>query len=169
MYGGFRPKPTGLLANFDISSLAILCDDLHEHAPWRSSSEDEIHFHTSEEAAYPQLFCTAVANLLADLAVAEGFSLPPFDLFDTQATNSLYSKHLLRGSVGVQPRGVQFSFHLHSMTLGSLKTSFLLFVHLRRSFLLRLSKALPSLLSSSLMMGPVPELSSTSLQMTKGR
>jgi hypothetical protein len=110
MYGGFRPKPTGLLANFDISSLAILCDDLHEHAPWRSSSEDEIHFHTSEEAAYPQLFCTAVANLLADLAVAEGFSLPLFDLFDTQATNSLYSKHLLRGSVGVQPRGVQFSF-----------------------------------------------------------
>ena len=110
MYGGLRPKRTGLLANFDISSLAIICDNMHDHAPWRSSSEDEIHFHTSEEAAYPQLFCAAVANLLADLATLEGFSMPPFDLFDTQATNSLHSKHLLRGSVGVQPRGLQFSF-----------------------------------------------------------
>ena len=110
MYGGLRPKRTGLLANFDISSLAITCDNLHEHAPWRSSSNNEIQFHTSEEAAYPHLFCTAVANLLADFATFEGFSMPPFDLFDTQATNSLHSKHLLRGSVGVQPRGLQFPF-----------------------------------------------------------
>ena len=64
MYGGLRPKRTGLLANFDISSLTILCDNLHEHAPWRSSNENDIYFHTSEEAAYPQLFCAAVANLL---------------------------------------------------------------------------------------------------------
>ena len=110
MYGGLRPKRTGLLANFDISSLAILCDDLHEHAPWRSSTENDIYFHTSEEAAYPQLFCAAVANVLADLAVSQGFSMPPFDLFDTQATNPLHAKHLLRGSVGIQPRGLQFSF-----------------------------------------------------------
>ena len=109
-YGGLRPKRTGLLANFDISSLAILCDDLHEHAPWRSSTENDIYFHTSEEAAYPQLFCAAVANVLADLAVSQGFSMPPFDLFDTQATNPLHAKHLLRGSVGIQPRGFQFSF-----------------------------------------------------------
>ena len=110
MYGGLRPKRTGLLANFDISSLAILCDNLHEHAPWRSSTENDIYFHTSEEAAYPQLFCAAVANVLADLAVSRGFSMPPFDLFDTQATNPLHAKHLLRGSVGIQPRGLQFSF-----------------------------------------------------------
>jgi len=110
MYGGLRPKRTGLLANFDISALAILCDNLHEHAPWRSSTENDIHFHTSEEAAYPQLFCAAVANVLADLAVSQGFYMPPFDLFDTQATNPLHAKHLLRGSVGIQPRGLQFSF-----------------------------------------------------------
>lgn len=78
MYGGLRPKRTGLLSNFDISSLAIICDNLHEHAPWRSSSATEIRFHTSEEAAYPQLFCTAVANLIADIAKSEGFSMPPF-------------------------------------------------------------------------------------------
>ena len=32
MYGGLRPKRAGLLANFDIFSLAISCDDLHDNA-----------------------------------------------------------------------------------------------------------------------------------------
>ena len=35
--------------------------------------------------------------------------MPPFDLFDTETTNPLHAKHLLRGSVGIQPRGSQFS------------------------------------------------------------
>ena len=110
MYGGLRPKRTGLLANFDISSLEALCDDSHDHAPWRSFSHDEIQFHTSEEAAYPPQFCRAVASLMAEIAVRDGFSLPPTNLFDFDSRDALLTKHLLRGSVGIQPRGAQFSF-----------------------------------------------------------
>ena len=110
MYGGLRPKRTGLLANFDITPLAALCDENHEHAPWRSMSDDSIHFHTSEEAAYPLQFCVAVASLLAEIAVQEGFSLPPSDLFKFETTDPVHAKHLLRGSVGIQPLGSQFSF-----------------------------------------------------------
>ena len=109
MFGGARPKRTGLLANFDLSALAIQCDGNHEHAPWRSLSEDSIYFHTAEEAAYPLPLCTAIASLLSDLAVSKNFSLPPSHIFDSDTSDPLHSRHLLRGAVGIQPRGVQFS------------------------------------------------------------
>ena len=110
MYGGPRPKRTGLLANFDLDSIQAVCDEQHDHAPWRSFSDESIHFHTSEEAAYPILLCTAIASLIADIAAHEGFSLPPQHFGESHTSDPAQAKHLLRGSVGVQPRGVQLSF-----------------------------------------------------------
>ena len=110
MFGGSRPKRTGLLANFDLTSLAVLCDEAHEHAPWRSFSEDSIHFHTAEEAAYPLQLCSAIASLMSDIALHKNFCLPPSHIFDFDTSDPRHARHLLRGSVGIQPRGAQFSF-----------------------------------------------------------
>ena len=109
MYGGHRPKRTGLLANFDISSLAVECDKSHEHAPWRSSSDSAVHFHTAEETAYPKPLYDAVVLLLIDVATSEGYSECPQDLFTTSPFDPDHARHLLRAAVGVQPRGHQFA------------------------------------------------------------
>ena len=106
---GHRPKRTGLMANFDISSLAVECDQSHEHAPWHSFSNNTVHFHTAEENAYPKPLCDAVVLLLIDLAISEGYAHCPQDLFTTSPFDPDHARHLLRASVGVQPRGHQFS------------------------------------------------------------
>ena len=170
MYGGLRPKRTGLLANFDISSLEAICDDSHDHAPWRSISHDEVQFHTSEEAAYPPQFCRAVASLIAEIAVREGFALPPTNLFDFDAPDTLLTKHLLRGSVGIQPRGAQFSFlPFLLMNIGCHKMIFQNIAFQIKSFLFHFLRGQFFPLSSSLMMGHVQELNSIHLRKTRGR
>ena len=163
MFGGSRPKRTGLLANFDLTSLAILCDEAHEHAPWRSFSEDSIHFHTAEEAAYPPQLCFAIASLMSDIALHQNFCLPPSHIFDFDTSDSRHARHLLRGSVGIQPRGAQFSFLPSSFqdlwVAQSELPDICNTVFQMTNFILLFSKGLFFLLSFSLMMGRLQKLS----------
>ena len=140
MYGGLRPKRTGLLANFDITSLEALCDDSHDHAPWRSFSDDSIHFHTSEEAAYPPQFCTAVTSLLADIAVQVSLSHLTIYLIFTLQTQVMQSIFFLVQLVCNLVDRNFLSFLLPSRRTGFHKQICLLFVLQIRSFSFLLSR-----------------------------
>ena len=62
--------------------------------------------------------CFAIADI-----VHEGFSLPPHDSFDFHTTDPIHTKHLLPGSVGLQPRGFAFFPRVWPMSrLGSVLT-----------------------------------------------
>ena len=64
MFGSDRVKRTCLVANSDIiESLQMLCNGEHDHASWRGDSGE---LQTSQEAAYPAGFCSAVAGLVHD-------------------------------------------------------------------------------------------------------
>ena len=170
MYGGLRPKRTGLLANFDISSLAIICDNMHDHAPWRSSLKMRyistpvkrlltLSYFVLQLPICLQTLLQLKVSLCRHLICLTHRPQIRYILntsFEAQLASNLVAYNFL-------------SFHLHSMIYGLLKISFPLLAHLYRSSLRLSSRALPSLLSSNLMMGLAPELSSTPLWMTRGR
>ena len=67
MHGGRRRKCT-TLACFQhpaMFSLAVSCDNQHEHEPWGviTHGERQLHFATADEATYPVLLCQRAAKL----------------------------------------------------------------------------------------------------------
>ena len=66
MHGGSRNKATRLLCSPSIfSSLNAECDNSHPHNPWTIQTKGAgLSFATAQEAEYPQLLCTRMADLL---------------------------------------------------------------------------------------------------------
>ena len=67
MHGGMRDKWTMFMTNRPdcFAELAKTCDQAHDHLPWGIYfAEDSWKFQTAEEAAYPQLLCDRIANIV---------------------------------------------------------------------------------------------------------
>ena len=64
-HGGTRDKLTRLWCNMTwMNSLQIFCDKTHTHESWRPRVQNgELVFPTAQEAAYPWLLCTRIANI----------------------------------------------------------------------------------------------------------
>ena len=73
-HGGLRDKLTRWWASVDwFLSLAILCDKSHYHAPWNPTVKGgKLAFPTHEEAAYPILLCTRLADIALQKALEMG-------------------------------------------------------------------------------------------------
>ena len=62
MFGGIRKKSQRLRTNIvNLSTMALRCDNSHDHAPWRSQEHGLLKYHTADEAEYPYLFCEKLA------------------------------------------------------------------------------------------------------------
>eukprot|EP00435_Cladocopium_sp_Y103_P017720 s5862_g4.t1 len=70
-HGGTRDKLTRFWCSDDwLSPLQVFCDGSHPHESWRPRIQNiQLIFPTAQEAAYPWLLCTRIANLA--LAAAE--------------------------------------------------------------------------------------------------
>ena len=72
-FGGKRPKKTKVVSNIkgvqEICEGKQECTNDHEHAPWGPAFNESGEFvgflNTSEEAQYPNLFCTDMATMLS--------------------------------------------------------------------------------------------------------
>jgi len=64
MFGGRRLKKTGIATNCaNVNAHAMLCDGLHEHAPYEFRNGQ---FDTALEAEYPRSFCEALVRGVAE-------------------------------------------------------------------------------------------------------
>ena len=61
MHGGQRKKSQRLRGTLELSSLCIVCDNAHQHLPWRKGSR----LLSAMEAEYPELFCKRAAKAIA--------------------------------------------------------------------------------------------------------
>ena len=73
-HGGPRDKLTSVWVNRDwIDSLESRCDKSHSHKSWNVTiSNREVHFPTSEEAAYPPVLCQRIVECVKQKAVSFG-------------------------------------------------------------------------------------------------
>ncbi len=110
MYGGSRPKLTKLLYHgFDLSPLHLLCDDSHQHLPWRVQGPSGTEFQTAIECAYPKDLCKAIVQVTLHYCLHHGLQDIPQSLSSSSAIATPFFRHCLRGGVGVQPRGRQLA------------------------------------------------------------
>ena len=110
MYGGPRPKLTQLLFHgLDLSSLHLLCDNTHQHLPWKVNGPYGPEFQTAVERAYPVGLCKAVLHLFLHHCLRQGLQDIPASLSDTSEIATPFYRHHLRGGVGIQPRGRQLA------------------------------------------------------------
>ena len=110
MYGGARPKLTQLLFHgLDLSSLHLLCDNTHQHLPWKVNGPYGPEFQTAVERAYPVGLCKAVLHLFLHHCLRQGLQDIPTSLSDTSEIATPFYRHHLRGGVGLQPRGRQLA------------------------------------------------------------
>ena len=73
-HGGSRDKLTSVWVNRDwIDSLEARCDKSHNHKSWKVTiNRREVHFPTSEEAAYPPVLCQRIVECVKQKAVSCG-------------------------------------------------------------------------------------------------
>ena len=110
MYGGARPKLTQLLFHgLDLSPLHLLCDNSHQHLPWKVNGPYGPEFQTAVERAYPVGLCKAVVQLFLHHCLRQGFQDIPTSLTDTSDIATPFYRRHLRGGVGLQPRGRQLA------------------------------------------------------------
>ena len=110
IYGGLRPKLTKLLYHgLDLSPLHLLCDDLHQHFPWRVQGPSGPEFQTAINELIPKIFCKAVVQLVLHSCLSQGFHDVPQSLSSSSTIGTPLCRHCLRGGVGVQPRGRQLA------------------------------------------------------------
>ena len=103
MQGGKRDKWSTFVTNMpELRVLQSTCDGQHQHAPWGVTLEGhKYRFNTAEEAEYPALLCSRIAEAISTAAMAAG----------VQPCNSTPSKKrkapdsTMMASAGKQPRG----------------------------------------------------------------
>ena len=78
MHGGKRPKWTSFYTcPAFMNDLAAECDQQHEHAPWGvSQTSTGYTFNTAEEAEYPPLLCSRIADLVLKARQPRGSKHP---------------------------------------------------------------------------------------------
>ena len=127
MYGGARPKLTQLLFHgLDLSSLHLLCDNSHQHLPWKVNGPYGPEFQTAVERAYPVGLCKAVLHLFLHHCLRQGLQDIPTSLSDTSEIATPFYRHHLRG-------GLQFCL-MALLIFGSLRHSWTLMLSYRRCF-----------------------------------
>ena len=70
-HGGSRDKLTAVWVNESwIDSLEARCDGSHSHKSWKVTvSKKQVHFPTSEEAAYPPVLCQRIVECVKQKAI----------------------------------------------------------------------------------------------------
>ena len=123
MYGGSRPKLTKLMHHgLNLSSLHLVCDDSHQHLPWKVQGPNGPEFRTALERAYPVNLCKAIVQLTLHQCLAQGYEDLPVSLSSSSKIAAPFFRRRSRGGVGVQPRGHQLAVYLMvSMTHGFLQ------------------------------------------------
>ena len=73
-HGGSRDKLTAVWVNENwIDSLEARCDGSHSHKSWKvTMSKKQVHFSTSEEAAYPPVLCQRIVECVKQKAIHFG-------------------------------------------------------------------------------------------------
>ena len=102
-HGGTRDKLTRFWSNRTwLSPLQTFCDGSHTHESWRPRVQDgKLLFPTAEEAAYPWLLCTRIANLMIDAGLRMGAVQPTTLLQQSQQQEfSLLNRYIF----GALPR-----------------------------------------------------------------
>ena len=118
-HGGGRDKWSSFHTNVkEFQCLALQCDKTHTHKPWGlSRQKGQWAFHTAEEAEYPVLLCSRVAEALTSAAVRLGIQMlsskavEPMRLKRSEDIFVKESAELhfqLRASSGLQPRGRKY-------------------------------------------------------------
>lgn len=103
MHGGKRKKLTKWWAISDVyAPLACSCDNRHQHAKWNPvQDESGLRFPTAEEAAYPQLLCKRVVDLVLQYVVQHGAT--QHNTLDSQIASSSSTAH--RWVLDMLPKG----------------------------------------------------------------
>ena len=119
-HGGKRAKATRWWSIFSwFDSLSMRCPGTHQHESWKPQLVDgRLVYPTAEEAAYPTLLCTRLADILKCHLEAKGFVQPQY----LQQQKGQTSMH--RFLLDMLPRGRKFK------PLVSLYCKYVLFVHL---------------------------------------
>lgn len=108
--GSERPKWTRIVTNMpELVRLRTLCPGIsptHKHAPWGAALDAGLwKFRTAEEAVYPALFCTNVADAACEAAVRHGH-----DNFAIEYQPEVHDAPLnkrVKLAAGEQPRGAR--------------------------------------------------------------
>lgn len=111
MHGSKRAKKTRLLAQAGLfDSLACECDGAHEHLPWTIEPQGRgLRFATADEAQYPTLLCTRMAQRLVQSATEQGLQLVP------QPTTAQQTRHSLGNlTIKSKPLIPEFEQFLHT-------------------------------------------------------
>ena len=113
MHGSRRNQRTCLLSSPGLfSSLAVDCDNRHEHLPWTVAQPGcSLPFAAAREAEYPPLLCARMAHCLQAAAHADGYVL------DSHVSSAQRDKHLQgRQTVKSRPLVPEFKDFLHVPT-----------------------------------------------------
>ena len=100
-------KHRRLRLNFtQADSMAVRCDDTHEHLPWKVEGRGNAFAGTADEAGYPVLFCERLIRTLQQAAAARSISLmtrstPALADADPRARGSLRAGRGDEGGSGV--------------------------------------------------------------------
>ena len=106
MHGGKRKKSTTWWATKDVfTPLASACDGKHQHAQWNPIQDEHgLRFPTAEEAAYPQLLCKRVVDLILQYVLKNG--AVQTSTLQAQVSRSHSTSH--RWILDMLPKGKKF-------------------------------------------------------------
>ena len=113
MHGSRRNQRTRLLSSPGLfSSLAVDCDNRHEHLPWTVAQPGCcLPFAAARKAEYPPLLCARMAHCLQAAAHADGYVL------DSHVSSAQRDKHVQgRQTVKSRPLVPEFKDFLHVPT-----------------------------------------------------
>ena len=121
-HGGTRDKLTSFWCNKNwMMPLAMKCDGSHRHDSWKPRVQDgKLIFPTAEEAAYPWLLCTRVANLV--IAAGKQMGAITHDTLQSQFDQknfSMMNRYIfgaLPRSTKLKPLVAEFSHFHHVVT-----------------------------------------------------
>lgn len=104
-HGGRRDSWTRLYVNHSgFQALRAVCDGSHSHLPWGAQLKSNgWKFHVSTEAAYPELLCSRIANIISVIADQKGI-LPPVNVCPSGHSEDNLAK-LRAAQSGRQPKG----------------------------------------------------------------
>jgi hypothetical protein len=111
MHGGTRDKWTRLRCSpsHAYQSLALVCDRSHTHEQWGPSGRGK--FFTADEAAFPDVLCSRIANIVCKLVppcvfeCAASVSHVTVSVDTSQPASSTPAVQAHRIAAGTQPRG----------------------------------------------------------------
>ena len=94
-------------SHWNFKFLSAVCDNQREHAPWGLlADKHRVRFATSEEAEYPALLCSRIADAI--LQAAQTFGCQALEPAPKRARLTLTTAAQKMAAAGRQPRGNKF-------------------------------------------------------------